>query len=195
MASKKAIGVISKLLEQTTTKPIPEDSLDVWVMVLAPLSDELAIAATLQVARTERRSFAVAPGAIYQTALELVKAHALSPGGAWGALGEALDKVANREGWDLFDALPDEVKRAAKQAGLPGLIDGRHLVADRARFLEFYCFINNQAATAQLALPYSEKPGISLSNGEDPRKRALRRGSSRLSDLRAVVNRAGAMTK
>ena len=56
MVAEKAI---SKLLEHTTTKPIPEGNLDTWVKVLEPLGDELAVAAALRVVRSETKPFAV----------------------------------------------------------------------------------------------------------------------------------------
>ena len=160
MASKKAIGVISKLLEHTTTKPIPEDSLETWVLILEPLSDGLALKAAMRVARAERRCFAVAPGAIYQTALEILRESLPTPGEAWAMLGAALDKVADREGWDAFNELPESIQEAAQQVGVRGMVNGDHLMADRARFLEFYRVITDRQAEARLALPSSAQDAI-----------------------------------
>ena len=99
MASRKAILVISKILQHTVAKPIPEDSLEMWQTVLAPLSDDLAMAAAMRVARTARKCFAVAPGAIYQMALEILREVSPNPGAAWAMLNAALERVEGREGW------------------------------------------------------------------------------------------------
>jgi hypothetical protein len=160
MASKKAIGVISKLLEHTTTKPIPEDSLETWVLILEPLSDDLALKAAMRVARATRRCFAVAPGAIYQTALEILREGLPTPGEAWRMLGVALDRVADRKGWLTFDKLPESIQEAAKQVGVRGMVNGDHLMADRARFIEFYRVITDRKAEARLALPSSAQDAI-----------------------------------
>ena len=98
MASRKAILVISKVLEHTVAKPIPEDSLEMWQTVLAPLSDDLAMAAAMRVAQTARKCFAVAPGAIYQTALEIIRDDSPNPGAAWAMLNAALEEVDAGEG-------------------------------------------------------------------------------------------------
>ena len=161
MASKKAILVISKILEHTTTKPIPEASLEMWSQILEPLSDDLAVTSALRVARTERKCFAVAPGAIYQTALEIIREDSPNPGAAWAMLNAALERVEGREGWGDFVHLPDTIQDAAKQVGLPGLLGGMHVMADRARFLEFYGVITDRAAKAQLVLPSSTREALS----------------------------------
>jgi len=153
MASRKAITVISKILEHTVAKPIPEDSLEMWQTVLAPLSDDLAMAAAMRVARTARKCFAVAPGAIYRSALEIIREDSPNPGAAWAMLNAALEEVDAGEGWGDFQALPVVIQEAAKQVGVPGLLGGNHMMADRARFLEFYDVITERAAKAQLALP------------------------------------------
>jgi len=161
MASKKAILVISKVLELTTTQPILEDSLEMWVKVLEPLSDELVMKAAMRVVRTVRKCFAVAPGAIYQTALEIIREDLPAPGAAWAMLNAALEKVDAGEGWGDFQALPVVIQTAAKQVGIPGLMGGMHVMADRARFLEFYDVITERAAKAQLALPASTREVLS----------------------------------
>jgi len=161
MASRKAILVISKVLEHTVAKPIPEDSLEMWQTVLAPLSDDLAMAAAMRVARTARKCFAVAPGAIYQTALEILREDSPNPGAAWAMLNAALEEVDAGEGWGDFQALPAEIQESAKQVGIPGLMGGMHVMADRARFLEFYGVITERQAKAQLALPASTREALS----------------------------------
>jgi hypothetical protein len=161
MASRKAILVISKVLEHTVAKPIPEDSLEMWQTVLAPLSDDLAMAAAMRVARTARKCFAVAPGAIYQMALEILREDSPNPGAAWAMVNAALEKVEGREGWGDFVDLPDAIQAAAKQVGIPGLMGGMHVMADRARFLEFYGVITERQAKAQLVLPSSTREALS----------------------------------
>jgi len=161
MASKKAILVISKILEHTTTKPIPEASLEMWSQILEPLSDDLAVTSALRVARTERKCFAVAPGAIYQTALEIIREDSPNPGAAWAMLNAALEEVDAGAGWGDFQALPAEIQESAKQVGIPGLMGGMHVMADRARFLEFYGVITERQAKAQLALPASTREALS----------------------------------
>ena len=161
MASRKAILVISKILQHTVAKPIPEDSLEMWQTVLAPLSDDLAMAAAMRVARTARKCFAVAPGAIYQMALEIIREDSPNPGAAWAMLNAALEEVDAGAGWGEFHALPSEIQAAAKQVGIPGLMGGMHVMADRARFLEFYGVITERAAKAQLVLPSSTREALS----------------------------------
>jgi len=169
MASRKAILVISKVLEHTVAKPIPEDSQDMWVTVLAPLSDDLAMAAAMRVARTARKCFAVAPGAIYQAALEIIREDSPNPGAAWAMLNAALEEVDAGAGWGDFQALPSEIQEAAKQVGLSGLMGGMHMVADRARFLQFYDVITERKAKAQLALPANTREVLS-GGGSDEQK-------------------------
>ena len=161
MASRKAILVISKILEHTTTKPIPEASLEMWSQILEPLSDDLAVTSALRVARTERKCFAVAPGAIYQTALEIIREDSPNPGAAWAMLNAALEEVDAGAGWGDFQALPVVIQTAAKQVGVPGLLGGNHMMADRARFLEFYDVITARSAEALLALPVSTQEALS----------------------------------
>ena len=164
MASKKAILVISKILEHTTTKPIPEASLEMWSQILEPLSDDLAVTSALRVARTERKCFAVAPGAIYQTALEIIREDSPNPGAAWAMLNAALEEVDAGAGWGDFQALPVVIQTAAKQVRVPGLLGGNHMMADRARFLEFYDVITARSAEALLALPVSTQEALSEEN-------------------------------
>ena len=157
MASRKAILVISKVLEHTVAKPIPEDSLEMWQTVLAPLSDDLAMAAAMRVARTARKCFAVAPGAIYRSALEIIREDSPNPGAAWAMLNAALEEVDAGAGWGDFQALPVVIQTAAKQVGVPGLLGGNHMMADRARFLQFYEVTVDRQAKALLALPASAR--------------------------------------
>jgi len=164
MASRKAILVISKVLQHTVAKPIPEDSLEMWQTVLAPLSDDMAMAAAMRVARTARKCFAVAPGAIYQAALEIIREDSPNPGAAWAMVGAALEEVDAGAGWGDFQALPVVIQTAAKQVGVPGLLGGNHMMADRARFLEFYDVITARSAEALLALPVSTQEALSEEN-------------------------------
>jgi len=57
--------------------------------------------------------------------------------------------------------LPAEIQESAKQVGIPGLMGGMHVMADRARFLEFYGVITERQAKAQLALPASTREALS----------------------------------
>lgn len=171
MASEKAIAVISKLLEHTTTKPIPEGNLDTWVKVLEPLEDELAVAATLRVVRSETKPFAVPPGAIYQAALAILREKHPSSGEAWAMVNKAITYAASREGmWDgerfaEIHALPDMVREAAEQTGIMAMVHGSNPTADRARFLEFYREVVNQRARGMLAL--SDARQEALKKGEE----------------------------
>lgn len=160
MASKKAIAALSKLFESLIGEPIPEKGLDIWVRVLKPLSDDLLEAATLRFLRKTDRRYAVMPGAIYQTALEILRTDLPTPGEAWRMLGVALDRIADRAGWSTFDQLPEAIQEAAKQVGVRGMVNGMHLMADRARFLEFYRVITDRQAEARLALPPSVQDAI-----------------------------------
>lgn len=165
MASKKAIIALSKLLESLTGKPIEGNALGIWQTVLAPLSDGLVMAAAMRVARTERKCFAVAPGAIYQAALELLREDSTDPGMAWAMVNAALENVDAGDGWGEFQALPSEIQEAAKQVGIPGLLGGKHMMADRARFLEFYKVITARKAEAKLALSTTNNDAITEGGG------------------------------
>jgi len=133
MASRKALATIIKLLEHTTTKPVPEESWDTWLRVLAPLDDDLAVEAAMRVVRHTTKPFAVPPGAIFTAAEEILAERYPSEGEAW----ELARQVARGER-TLAD-LPLPVRRAAEQVGLFALREV--LVGDgttRAHFLQFY---------------------------------------------------------
>jgi len=133
MASRKALATIIKLLEHTTTKPVPEENWDTWLRVLGPLDDELAVEAAMRVVRHTTKPFAVPPGAIFVAAEEILAERYPSEGNAW----ELARQVARGER-TLAD-LPLPVQRAAEQVGLFALREV--LVGDgttRAHFLHFY---------------------------------------------------------
>jgi hypothetical protein len=160
MASKKAIAVLSKQLEYLLGEPIDGRAVEIWQKVLSPISDDLLERAALKFLRKEERRYSIMPGAIYQTALEIMQEGLPTPGEAWAMLGVALDKVVDKEGWDAFNELPKPVQKAAQQVGVRGMVNGDHLMADRARFLEFYRVITDRQAEARLALPSSAQDAI-----------------------------------
>jgi len=84
-------------------------------------------------------------------------------------LNAALEEVDAGAGWGDFQALPSEIQEAAKQVGLSGLMGGMHMVADRARFLQFYDVITERKAKAQLALPANTREVLS-GGGSDEQK-------------------------
>jgi len=160
MASKQAIASLSKLFESLTGESINGYALDVWQRVLDPISDDLLESATLAFLRKEQRRYAIMPGAIYQSALELLREASPAPGEAWAMLNAALEEVDAGEGWGEFQALPVVIQTAAKQVGIPGLLGGNHMMADRARFLQFYEATVDRQAKAQLALPTASQAAI-----------------------------------
>jgi len=161
---------LSKLFESLTGESINGYALDVWQRVLDPISDDLLESATLAFLRKEQRRYAIMPGAIYQSALEIIREDSPNPGAAWAMLGAALEEVESREGWGDFQALPVVIQTAAKQVGIPGLMGGMHVMADRSRFLEFYNVIVGRQANDRLALPSSTREaltGVRHEEGDD----------------------------
>jgi len=139
MASRAALATIIKLLEHTTTKPVPEENWDTWLRVLAPLDDELAVEAAMRVVRHTTKPFAVPPGAIFTAAEELLAERYPSEGDAW----ELIRQVVRGE--RTVDALPMPVRKAADQVGWFSL---REVSVDdgvtRAHFLQFYREVRRQ---------------------------------------------------
>lgn len=147
MASKQAVATISKLLEHTTTKPIPEDNLDTWVKVLEPLDDDLAVAAALRVVRRETKTFAVPPGAVFVAARELLRERYPSEGEAWQMARGIADgsKPPPDAGVGPFlEALDQVGRRQVREIAIDDF-------STRALFLRFYREEVDKAVTEQLA--------------------------------------------
>jgi len=166
MASEQTIGKISAFLGLALGHAIPPASLPIWKEILSPIPDALAEQAAMEVVRKTTACFPPAPGAVYQMALDIIREELPSPGAAWAVLGVALDAVANKGGWNVFYKLPESIKEAARQVGLRGMVNGNHLMSDRARFLEFYRVIIDQQAEARLALPASTRDALTEGENE-----------------------------
>ena len=159
MASKKAIAVLSGWFECLLGKPIDQKAVKMWQQILSPFSDQLIEAATMRFLREEKHCYQVAPGAIYQAALEILREEFPSPGEAWRVLCKTLDEMAkiyDESRWEGFKELPEPVKEAARQVGIPDLVE-RRSAADRARFLEFYDVTVLTAVNLKLELEPKKK--------------------------------------
>jgi len=133
MASPKAIATLSAMLARALGHAIPAEALEVWEAVLKPIPDDLALSAAMDVLRNTTGCFAVAPGAVYQAALERLSERYPSEGEAW----ELVRQVVRGE--RTVEALPMPVRKAADQVGWFSL---REVSVDdgvtRAHFLQFY---------------------------------------------------------
>jgi len=133
MASPKAIATLSAMLARALGHAIPAEALEVWEAVLKPIPDDLALSATMDVLRNTTGCFAVAPGAVYQAALERLSERYPSEGEAW-----KLVRQVNR-GERAREDLPMPVRIAAEQVGWFALREATvDDVATRAHFLQFY---------------------------------------------------------
>ena len=133
MANRETIAKISVLLGAALGHAIPKEALPVWEMVLEPIADDIALQATLEVLREAKACFAVAPGAVYTKALELLEVDYPTEGEAWEMIRAVVRGDMMRAG------LPEPVRAAADQIGWATLrewdvTDG----ATRAHFLQFY---------------------------------------------------------
>jgi len=133
MASPKAIATLSAMLARALGHAIPAEALEVWEAVLKPIPDDLALNATMDVLRNTTGCFAVAPGAVYQAALERLSERYPSEGEAW-----ELVRQVNR-GERTREDLPMPVRIAAEQIGWFALREAAaDDVATRAHFIQFY---------------------------------------------------------
>jgi len=133
MASPKAIATLSAMLARALGHAIPAEALEVWEAVLKPIPDDLALSAAMDVLRNTTGCFAVAPGAVYQAALERLSERYPSEGEAW-----ELVRQVNR-GERAREDLPMPVRVAAEQVGWFALREAAvDDVATRAHFLQFY---------------------------------------------------------
>jgi len=133
MASPKAIATLSAMLARALGHAIPAEALEVWEAVLKPIPDDLALNATMDVLRNTTGCFAVAPGAVYQAALERLSERYPGEGEAW-----ELVRQVNR-GERARENLPMPVRIAAAQIGWFALREAAvDDVATRAHFIQFY---------------------------------------------------------
>lgn len=133
MASNAILGKISAILGVALGHPIPAEAIPVWRVALEPIPDYLAEQAALEVIRETKQCFAVAPGAVYSKALEIIKGNLPTGGEAWEMVRSVLRGEKRRSD------LPEGVASAAEEIGwrtLDNMMVGD--VATRAHFLRFY---------------------------------------------------------
>ena len=162
--SKKCLATVSGLFSRTIGKPIPQENLDAWKMVLDPLSDEMLLEAAMEVVRTQTATFDVAPGAVFQAAMRLAQRKAgPHEGEAWQLIRDCVCGRAKRSD------LPAVVCKAADQIGWEQL---REMKIDdqwtRKLFLEFYREDCEAAARTALEAISNGRSLEALTDGQRP---------------------------